>query len=974
MSRFTQLCVTALLALGSFSCGNSSHPAGLALDAGAASKPAPEGNNCESPAEGCPCDTPGATADCGQVERRSGDYVSCSMGVFTCTDGQWGACVGDRVATMHVPSGIALQGLGMSALCTDNPCDPYCRIIVDDPNGLALPDGGALSSDGGLQLIPHQETSADGLCTSMTVTPTPQSLTVTGFGSAGLTGEYFNQVDENASQISASWAPVATRVDPDINFNWDTVGPQVGGIGGTSYSVRWTGQIDAPTTEAYTLCANTDDGVRVWLDGALVINAWYDHAATQICSMPLAWTMGSAHTLRMEYYQAQLVASAQLLWSTPTIPQQVVPSTAFVIPGASSTPIVTGSSKFNVQLSPPGCYPGTPQPAWTVDRLDLATIDNTGQVSLISAVAGPINVTAYLGPFTATGVLNVGVNILDTSNAPAGTVNSFQNAAAGTDNAQILYPYDQTVLPIGLRAPLIQWDNKGTVASAVKVSLNYPATGTPSFSWSEIVSESTPPQASVPRQIWKFYEETAKGQPAAFSLQRLIGTQLKQPITRGLTFSSAPVRGHIYYTQYQRNGGEGVADIMSADPGSENPALSAFGTSDRCPVCHTMSANGLVYAAADRSFSTTLGGISAVNANGSLSPIADFVPSPARNTYTAGSDDWRGFAWAPLTPDGKYALAANNVWGNTSQKVIGIDGTRQVSVPSTMQSGGSGIGLLAKYYPSTSYGGTAWKRIDPQVNFNFGSGSPSPAIPNDFSVKRSGQVQAYFSETYKFEIVTSDTVNLSVGAASSGAGTNTVTLSVPMTAGALVPIELDEVNGNGNSNVQLFWSSPSTPRALVPQTQLYLPAAEPPHGANVTYYLNNNFSGTAVNRLEPDIASNYLQHAPAPAIGVDNWTDRWDAQLEAPATGPIKLCVDSDDQIAVTVDGTQLNSITSTTGPIDGCSNENLNWTAGDRHTIHLEHHENTGNARLILSWQYNPGVSETISSAYIYPVGYTPP
>ncbi len=978
LSRFIPILGAALIGLGALGCSHSAdHPAGLDVDSGAATKPPPTGNDCSSPAEGCACDTAGATADCGQVERVSGDYISCSMGVLTCTDGKWGACIGDRIANIRAPSGTQHpQNLGTSTTCPDNPCDPYCEIIVDDPTGLPLPDGGALSSDGGLQVLPHQESSADGLCTAMTVSPTPQTLTVTGFGSSGLLADYFAQIDTSVSQIPSTWTPVFSHQEPNINLSFTGgTGPAITGIGPENYSIRWTGKIVAATTEAYTLCLGTDDGGRLWVDGNLLVNRWNDQSFFEVCSTPLSWVAGQAHDIRVEYFQAQFDATALLSWSTPTIAKTVVPASAFQSPSnAQVSPITTGTAKFGVALTPANCFPGTPTPAWTLDRLDLATIDNTGAVNLISAVAGPITATAYLGPFSASGVVNVVVNVTATDQAPTGSVTNFQNAVGAADTAQILYPYDQTVLPIGLRAPVIQWDNKGTAASAVKVSLKYPTTGTAIFNWSEIIPESTPPQATIPLQVWKLFEETAKGQSAQFSVQRVIGTQPRQPIARTLTFSTTPVRGKIYYTQYQRNGGPGLADILAADPGSENPAASAFGTSDGCPVCHTLSANGTVFAAADRSFSATLGGISSVNANGTLSPIADFVGLPSRPTYQVGADDWRGFAWAPLTPDGKYALAADNVWGNTSQQLVGIDASRHAIVSTTMMSGGNGVGLLAKYYPSTNYSGTPWKRIDPQINFDFGSNSPSPAVTNDFSVKRTGQVQAYFSETYKFEVVsTGDTSSLTVNGATSTTGT----LNVALTAGALVPIELDEINPSGNSNIQLYWSSPSTPRALVPQTQLYLPATEQ-HGAKVTYYANNNFTGATYTRIEPDIASDYGAHAPAPGIGVDNWTDKWDANLESPTSAAIKLCVNSDDAVAVTVDGTLVNAITSTvTGTFSACSNSFTTWTAGSSHTLHLEHHEDGGNAKLILSWQYtgaNGGVNENIPSAYLTPAGYTAP
>ena len=73
-----------------------------------------------------------------------------------------------------------------------------------------------------------------------------------------------------------------------------------------------------------------------------------------------------------------------------------------------------------------------------------------------------------------------------------------------------------------------------------------------------------------------------------------------------------------------------------------------------------------------------------------------------------------------------------------------------------------------------------------------------------------------------------------------------------MTAGALTPFELDQINSSGDSHVQLYWSSPSTPRALVPQSQLYPPAAEPMHGANVVYAdcRRERLAGRAGHRVE----------------------------------------------------------------------------------------------------------------------------
>ncbi|HKO52341.1 MAG TPA: PA14 domain-containing protein, partial [Polyangiaceae bacterium] len=973
--------VVTLLSLTLLGCSTSDHAPSLGAGDGGANQPPPMVGACGTPNLGCPCDAEDEVIDCGQVERVSGDYVSCSMGQRKCVDGKWGACIGDGIATLRVPAGQKrTQALGKGAACPDNPCDPYCRVVIDSPADLPLPTGGTLTNDGGLQVVANTSSGA-GSCTSMIVTPTPQDLTVTGLtstgtGSHGLLGEYFNAFD--ATDVEISGSPTATRVDPNIDFDWDVLAPQFGGLGNDRFAVRWSGVILAPTAEAYSICAATDDGVRVWLDGKLVLDDWLVHSVSDLCSAPLNWTAGSSHDLRVEYFEKDGFASAALLWKTTTIPKQAIPASALFQHGPAQGLAVDGNAQFGIELSPAGCLPGVPNPAWTLDRLDIATIDATGKIGMISAVAGPITVTAFLGQLSASGTVNVRVDAKDESVAPPGSVADFDGSATVADPAVVLYPYDETVLPIGIRAPKIQWDPKLSAASAVKISLRYPTSGTALFNWSQILPESTPAAASIPPEAWKFFEQSAKGQTAQLSVQRIVGGQPRLPMARTIKFSTASVRGKIYYTEYHRNGDQ---NEMVADPSSENAAQPAFGTTDGCPVCHTISANGKVFATSSRvgyydntpsvpiTFSPTLGGISTVSDNGSLSPIADFVGPPSRANYSGGSDDWRGFAWAPLTPDGQYALVANNFWGNTKEALVGIDpDTRQVNTGNTMLSGGSGTGLLAQYYPSTDYTGAVWKRIEPQPYLDLAA-SPGGLIGENFSVKRVGRIQAFFSETYKFEVVSTATnsFTLSVGGSSiSGSGPSTLLESVPMTAGALTSFELDQINTSGNSDVQLYWSSPSTPRALVPQSQLYPPAAEPMHGANVVY----SDAGDSVSLIEPDIASNWAGERPAIGIGVDNWTSTWDAFVESPFTGAVQLCTDADEAVNVYLDGSASPLFSATVANANTCGPAQT-WTLGEKHRVRIVHQVGTNDAHLILKYKYST-VTEVVPSANLYP--YTVP
>ena len=964
----------ALLAL-STACSHGGHDgspyAGVA--GGDGTEPVPTVDPCETPNKGCACETPDEVVDCGQVERRSGDYVSCSMGKRTCDGNTWGDCIGDRVATLTVPAkGQQTQGLGTSQACIDNPCDPYCQRIVDDAVGLNL-DGGPFTNDGGLTMKPTIPLAVGTGCTSLVMTPSSQNVTISALNSAYVKAEYFNRIDKTVTSIPSSWTVTATRTEANINNNYAGAAPGPAGIAATSWSARWTGTVIPTTTEAYTFYTATDDGARLWINGTLVIDQWKDQGTTEYASPAINLTAGTPVQFRFEYYQGGGGSAAFLRWSSASITKQIIPSSAMAAPDGTHArlTVTPANPTFSVSLLPAGCYSGALTPAWTLDRFDVATVAN-GTVNMISAVPGTLNVTAYAGQFSATGQLNVTVNTTDSTLAPANAVTNFGKAVAGTDPMTILYPYANTVLPLGLTAPVLQWDTGGTAADAVQVSMRYPATGTATFNWNAIIPESNPPSAVLPQAVWKDFENTGKGNDVRIRVQRLIAGVPAPAVSRTLHFSSAPVRGLIYYTQYNRSG---ATTMMVADPSSTAPAKSAFATIDGCPVCHSVSANGTYFATSDRGWSATNGGLSKIS-GGQLNPIADFVPVPARNAYTSGGNDWRGFAWAPLTPDGTLALAANNVWGNTNQSLVGINASRQVSVPSTIQSGGTGTGLLAKYFPNTTFttASPLWKRIDPMVNFDFGNASPGGMVPSNYSVRRTGQIQAYTSETYTFRIDTTDGVRLIVNGTTvidqlgyqgaAGVAPTTFTGTLAMIAGAKVSIQLDQVDTANESSIKLWWSSTNVPLMLVPEAQLY--PNDGTHGLDVSYYANNAFSvPVALQRLEPDVYADWSTGNPAneTSLPSDNFSDVWLGQIESPYTGNVVLCIDANDTAKVTVAGIVVLNVAATA--TNTCS-ANIAMTQGTLYSLKIEHVEKLNSALLKLRWQYG-SVTERVPTANLY-------
>ena len=98
------------------------------------------------------------------------------------------------------------------------------------------------------------------------------SLTTSACSYPDWKGEYWNNT-------TLSGSPVLTRNDTSINFEWGASGPG-GAVPVDGFSARWTRSksFDAGTYRFYT---RTDDGVRVWIDGVLVIDKWITQGSTQ---------------------------------------------------------------------------------------------------------------------------------------------------------------------------------------------------------------------------------------------------------------------------------------------------------------------------------------------------------------------------------------------------------------------------------------------------------------------------------------------------------------------------------------------------------------------------------------------------------------------------------------------------------------------------------------------------------------------
>ena len=114
-----------------------------------------------------------------------------------------------------------------------------------------------------------------------------------------------------------------SRIDPQVDFSWGSGSPAPS-INPDHFSARWTGELEPRYSETYTLFTVSDDGVRLWVDGQLVINNWAEHSWTED-SVSMALQAGRRYAVKLEFFELTGAAAAGFSWSSQSQPKQVVP-------------------------------------------------------------------------------------------------------------------------------------------------------------------------------------------------------------------------------------------------------------------------------------------------------------------------------------------------------------------------------------------------------------------------------------------------------------------------------------------------------------------------------------------------------------------------------------------------------------------------------------------------------------------------
>lgn len=131
----------------------------------------------------------------------------------------------------------------------------------------------------------------------------------------GVQAQYWNNTNFTGTSIR--------RIDPTIDFDWGAGSPDPL-IDGDTFSARWVGQVKPDFSETFSFHVIVDDGVRLWVNNQLIIDKWIDQAPTEHIGT-ISLVAGQRYDLKMEYYENGGGAVARLLWTSPSLPLEVVP-------------------------------------------------------------------------------------------------------------------------------------------------------------------------------------------------------------------------------------------------------------------------------------------------------------------------------------------------------------------------------------------------------------------------------------------------------------------------------------------------------------------------------------------------------------------------------------------------------------------------------------------------------------------------
>ncbi|MCX6872729.1 MAG: DUF6288 domain-containing protein [Verrucomicrobia bacterium] len=195
------------------------------------------------------------------------------------------------------------------------------------------------------------------------------------------------------------------------------------------------------------------------------------------------------------------------------------------------------------------------------------------------------------------------------------------------------------------------------------------------------------------------------------------------------------------------------------------------------------------------------------------------VTSPANGTLTGTAPNFTYTPNAGFTGTDKFTFQTTDALTTSDPATVAII------------VGSSGTGIVGTYFNNADFTSPVLTRTDPQINFDWGTGSPAGSIGNDtFSTRWGGYLLAPETGTYSLSSLTSDGVRAYLNGVPVINNLNdqstrwTDGQSISLTAGQKVPFFLEYYENTGSAVAKLKWTGPSFAGLngdIIPQAYLF---------------------------------------------------------------------------------------------------------------------------------------------------------
>ncbi|MDZ4747194.1 MAG: PQQ-dependent sugar dehydrogenase [Saprospiraceae bacterium] len=165
------------------------------------------------------------------------------------------------------------------------------------------------------------------------VTFTAQYVTYPLGNGTGIRGYYYDCPIEDINY----YEPYAfTRIDTTIDFDWAEGSPSANQLGNDFWLVRWEGFIQPVFDDIYNFHVVGDDGIRLWVDEQLIVDAWVPQPPTE-WSGTIDLKADTQYPIRLEFFEEGGGALCQLSWSSNRLAKHIIPMSQLFPDNATST-------------------------------------------------------------------------------------------------------------------------------------------------------------------------------------------------------------------------------------------------------------------------------------------------------------------------------------------------------------------------------------------------------------------------------------------------------------------------------------------------------------------------------------------------------------------------------------------------------------------------------------------------------------